>query len=161
MSTSLIEGDIKFVEGLNSLEPADIEVFEAQLILDNGLENYVLISLQTDARADDQDILPAGIKTKKGWWGNQILDTNIGSKLWLLQRAKLDANLLIRAKQYCQEALQWMIDENVVDELIINVTKDTSRTNSIFIEIDLIKEENDSIGFAYYYNWRNQAFLRT
>ena len=81
----------------------------ADLRSGNDLLTAVTISLFTDREAleDDAQIDP------RGWWGDegQYL---IGSRIWLIERAKRTQETLSRAQAYIEEALQWLIDDGVV-----------------------------------------------
>ena len=88
----------------------------ADLSSDKGLETAVIVSLFTDRRADGKSPRPRTKKTKRGWWGDSIADMpgdRIGSKLWLLGREKELQEVAVRARQYTQEALEWMIDTKI------------------------------------------------
>lgn len=87
---------------------------------DSGLFTAVVISLFTDARAHDDDTLPddwpgqpESAKDRRGWWGDGLMadaDASgpLGSRLWLLWREKDLPAVVARARQYAQEALQWL-----------------------------------------------------
>lgn len=75
------------------------------LVEDNGLDTAVMLSLYIDRRAEPDDEIPDGTNDRRGWWGGRI-----GSRLWLLARAKEITDTLRDAKHYAEEALQWMID---------------------------------------------------
>ena len=79
--------------------------------LDMGLElqTSILISLFSDRMANVGDVIPAGTDPR-GWWA----DDAIGSRLWLLSRAKQTQETLQRAYDYIVEAIQWLIDDGVV-----------------------------------------------
>jgi phage gp46-like protein len=79
------------------------------------LETAVLISLFSDARAADDDRLPGSADDKRGWWGGLI-----GSKLWLLTREKTTNDVRLRARDYAREALDWMLQERVADQIEIS-----------------------------------------
>jgi len=86
-----------------------------------NLRTSIGISIFTDRRTDDNDTIPnAG-----GWAGDAIRPEDedlLGSKIWLLHREKtLDSNLS-RAKQFITEALDWLLTDNVVSDLQVNVT---------------------------------------
>ena len=105
------EGDIKFFfrpDDADPLGPADIRVDGYELLRDPGFETAVLISLFTDARADDTDTLPDTYEDRRGYFGSILEDSPIGSKLWLLGRSKIDNTTLQLAEQYIIDALQWM-----------------------------------------------------
>lgn len=80
----------------------------------NDLETAILISLFTDRQAARDDEIPDGTTNPRGWWGDLDSDTQIGSRLWLLSRAKQTTETLQRANDYIAEALQWLIDDGVV-----------------------------------------------
>ena len=94
----------------------DIGLLGADLASDDGMETAVILSLFTDARADDDDVLPVAGGDRRGWWGDAYADTPgdvMGSKLWLLEREKQTPDVLVRADQYAQDALAWMITDGV------------------------------------------------
>lgn len=114
--TDLAEGDFLFTD--NDLDE------------EKGLTTSVIISLFTDARANDDDILPDPQSTdRRGWWGDtypEIDNDKTGSRLWLLEREKTTEETLTRAKQYADEALAWMLEDSVVSK--INVTAERAGT---------------------------------
>jgi phage gp46-like protein len=80
----------------------------------DDLETSVLISFFTDRRAGPSDVIPDGTNDRRGWWGDAGQQYPIGSRLWLLGRAKQIPKTLTDAQGYCTEALQWMIDDGVI-----------------------------------------------
>jgi phage gp46-like protein len=96
----------------------DLSVAEGDLAADDGLRTAVIVSLFTDRLAAPDDPLPTSDGDRRGWWG----DTNppgrprgdlIGSKLWLLKRAKATEQTRQRAMAYAREVLAWMITDGV------------------------------------------------
>ena len=83
------------------------------------IEHAVIISLFTDARASDQDVIPDGTQERRGWWA----DPAFGSKLWLLKRAALTSDTVQSAKRYAAEALAWMVDEGLASELSVDAER--------------------------------------
>lgn len=77
----------------------------------NDLQTAILISLFTDRIAAPGDVIPDGTDPR-GWWADG--DVPIGSRLWLLRRAKQTQDTLQRAYDYIAESLQWLIDDGVV-----------------------------------------------
>lgn len=161
MSESITQGDIKFYQ--TAPEFADIRLAAAdnsEVILDDGLENYVLISLSTNKRARDIDPLPFKDSDKQGWWGDIFEDVEIGSRLWLRQRDRISNELFTNITQDVEDALQWMIDDNIIDRLSVSVERSTTRNNEVLISILAEKDDEGQIGFSYYFNWINQVFRR-
>ncbi len=83
--------------------------------LGNDIEAAVLVSLFTDRRAPVDSVPPDGSRDRRGWWGDTYTGSQIGSRLWLLDRAKKTsaAGLLVQAQRYCAEALQWLVDDGI------------------------------------------------
>ena len=78
------------------------------------LVRAVIISLFTWRRAKADDDLPGD--QRMGWWGDNFASVpgdQIGSRLWLLARAKLLPDTLARAKEYAEEALAWLGQDGV------------------------------------------------
>ena len=85
--------------------------------LSNPLVRAVIMSLFTWRRANDDDVLPnqgGGQRgSRMGWWGDSFPpapNDRIGSRLWLLSRAKLTDATAPLARSYATEALQWLIE---------------------------------------------------
>lgn len=105
----------------NDAWSADLSLAGADLATDEGLRTAVIISLFTDARAREDDPLPAG-EDRKGWWGDALPQTSgdrIGSRLWLLRREKRLASVVGRAREYAREALQWLIADGIAREIVV------------------------------------------
>jgi phage gp46-like protein len=104
----------------------DVEVEANDLGVDEGMQTAVAISLFTDARVTE-DELPPEERSRRGWWGDLFPDApgdQIGSKLWLLARQKRTVEVLRQAEEYCNEALQWMIDDGVAESVDTSASYD-------------------------------------
>jgi len=82
------------------------------------LRDLVLISLFTWRRATADDPVPEGA-SRQGWWA----DPTMGSRLWLLQRAKLTTKMLGTARQYAEEALAWLVREGIASAVSVTVER--------------------------------------
>lgn len=96
-----------------TLSRGDWVVAGPQLQSGNDLTTAILISLFTDRIAASDDAIPDGTNDPRGWWGDDAA-LPIGSRLWLLNRAKQTTDTLSLAQGYIAEALQWLIDDGVV-----------------------------------------------
>lgn len=103
-------GDIRTVWNVSR---GDWDVSGPDLESGRDLETAVIISLFTDRLANGDDVLPSG-DDPRGWVGDLGQPVKIGSRLWLLERAKLSLQTGAIAKSMAAEALQWMIDDGVV-----------------------------------------------
>ena len=83
-------------------------------IFDYDIQDILKISLFTDAKDDDYG----------GWWGDSIDNYSYGSKLWKTYRGKTDQKNLNEIKQYAEECLQYLIDDNIFKDIEIIVEKD-------------------------------------
>ena len=82
------------------------------------LSRAVIISLFTWRRAEPDDVLPAD--RRHGWWGDSYATAQgdrIGSRLWLLSRAKLTLETIARARHYGEEALAWLVADGVASRI--------------------------------------------
>lgn len=101
---------------------ADIAVENADIVLDNSVGTLVIISLFTDRRALDSDVLPDGGTDRRGWWGDSYQKRSIGSRLWLLSREKQMSVVLRLAKFYAEEALEWMSEDGHIRSAVVSAT---------------------------------------
>lgn len=88
------------------------------------LVRAVVISLFTWRRANPDDDLPGDLRM--GWWGDSfpsVPNDRIGSRLWLLSRAKLTGETVIRAKEYAEEALAWLVDDGVAARVDVEAAR--------------------------------------
>lgn len=86
------------------------------LLAGGDLVTALLISLFTDRISNADDAITDGSGDPRGWWGDAGQSYPIGSRLWLLERARLNRATAINAKNYITEAVQWMIDDGVVEK---------------------------------------------
>lgn len=100
------------------------------------LADAMLVALNSDARADDSDVLPdPRDDDRRGWWGDVDAERlwggwPVGSKLWLLKRAKIVDNgaregaTITRVEQYIRMALQPFIDQRLCSNITVNAVQD-------------------------------------
>lgn len=108
----------------------------SKLQTDSDLETAVLISLFTDRIANPDDVIPDGSDDPRGWCSDDSAKP-IGSRLWLLERVKLEKSIGRRARDYCIEALQWLIDDEVVIGFDISVEIVLPKQLRIFVVCNL------------------------
>lgn len=100
------------------------------------LVRAVVISLFTWRRAQHDDDLPAN--QRMGWWGDSFAPVDgdrIGSRLWLLSRAKLVPETAARAQEYATEALQWLIDDGVAAKVEVVAERQGLSTLALAVRI--------------------------
>ena len=101
-----------------------------------ALATAVMVALNTDRRALDDDVLPQlGSDDRRGWWGDTDAGSiwggwPIGSRLWLMSRdtitdagAKQGATIE-RARRYIKEALDPFVDAKIAPSFTIDLRQD-------------------------------------
>jgi len=101
------------------LQAFDIAVDGTDLAAEDTLASAVLVSLLCDRLAAAYEV-NAG-EDRRGWWADAFADNQhlTGSRLWLLEREKQLPGVVLRCKQYCEEALQWMLDDGLASAITV------------------------------------------
>lgn len=124
---------------------------------DDGLDTAVILSLFTDRRAEDDDQLPSGSDDKRGTWIDSFADVEgdkQGSRFWLLDSAKLIPETVNRVRDYCAEALNWMVRDGVAKA--VNVTAQIIRYQPLGViaaQIDIVKPDGTTIRYKFEQLW--------
>jgi phage gp46-like protein len=123
------------------------------LLAGDDLATAILISIFTDRLARAEDVIPDGSTDRRGWWGDTDARYPIGSRLWLLDRAKQTDATLMRARDYVVEALQWLIDDGVVASFDIHV----EWTRASFLGVQVIAHQPSGKTHQSFYAWAWRA----
>ena len=116
----------------------------------NELANAVMLSLFTDRIALVDDVIPDGTNDPRGWWGDDAA-APIGSRLWLLSRAKQTTETLARAQDYIAEALQWLIDDGIVARL--DITVEWTRQSQLGAQVTAYRSDGTNIALNFASAW--------
>lgn len=120
-------------------QTVDLQRPDGTLILSSELlDTVVMVSLFTRQQADSDDELPEPKSHREGWWADPYADERgykIGSKLWLLGRSKTTRATLNKARIYSRDALQWMIDDGIVEEIEVEVERQENGRCAFRVEI--------------------------
>jgi len=133
---------------------ADWIVGNGDLVSGSTLETAVIRSLFTDRRLPTGSTPTDGSGDPCGWWGDTYNGYQIGSLLWTLERSKkTNATALLRTvERYATDALQWLIDSDVV--ATVTASASWENANNIALVITLTKPGGASPQqFAYSYAW--------
>ena len=148
--SDLMEGNFDFDSNIQDLES------------DEGLETAIIISLFSDRRANIDDILPDPSNLdRRGWWGDlaspDVEGDQIGSRLWLLNREKTLESVLIRAKEYAEEALQWLLEDGAVAKVVVETERQGTRGNDrLVIGVKIQKADGNEVALDFEAQWTGQ-----
>jgi phage gp46-like protein len=112
----------------------------------------VLVSLFTDRVAPPDWVPgPGEDADPRGWWADTYSDRPIGSHLWLLANSyRTDAQtLLLRARGYAAEALQWLIDDGFATAVSVTTAWLTTEAMAIAVSITAPGGAVSSYQFRY------------
>lgn len=112
----------------------------------------VAISLFTDREADPDDVIPDGSGDPRGWWADDP-ERRIGSRLWLLTRSKRTQETLLRAQDYAQEALQWMLEDGVVAKW--DVLVEWTAQNTLGVQVTARRTDGRVEAMNFAWAWAN------
>lgn len=118
------------------------------LTLGDELLTAVLISLFTDAEARADDVVMDGGEDPRGWWGGPI-----GSKIWLRTRSKATTVALALVKRDIEQALAWLIEDNVV--ATIAVLTEWTRPSLLGAQVVLFRNDGTSCALSFGRLWEN------
>ena len=130
---------------------SDYAVVNGSLESDADLQTAVIISLFTDRRAELDDILPDARGSLRGWWGDAMAPRRIGSRLWLLSREKQLQEVVNRAQEYTEEALAWMTEDGIAQQ--ITVVAEIVRSGVCGLSIQIDRNRAQPAVFRYELVW--------
>ena len=111
-------------------------------LLDDTLTNSIIISLFTDLRVEGE----------RGWWGDSFNDGyQTGSKLWTLSRSKQLSEVLDDAQLYATQALQWLVDDGVVQRY--QVTASNPKPSVLLLDILVVLPDGSTEQRTFSANW--------
>lgn len=112
---------------LTLTDGGDLVIRGGDLVLDEGIGTSILVSLFCDARADDVEP-----ERQRGWWAGEV-----GSQLWLLERAKATQETAARARDLARRSLQWLITEGIAES--VDVAASIEGGNCLALEITIVR----------------------
>jgi phage gp46-like protein len=132
---------------------ADFAMHGPDLLMDDGLETAVIISLFTDALAPSGAEIPDGSGDRRGYWGDMPLDPTddtpaepTGSLLWLYARALQTPATLTGIQQAAQTALAWMVNAGVAGS--VSATASYPALGWVSLAIDL-EQQGSNVQYSY------------
>lgn len=135
-------------------QAADFGIVANDLATDDGLRTAALLSLFLDRRAEDGDVLPEGETDRRGWWADTD-DDKIGSRLWLLRRAKQTPDVLAQADVYAREALRWFVVDKVAES--VEVVVEFLKGGGFGFSGAIVRPTKDPVNFHFNRVWEAEA----
>jgi len=132
--------------GLADLQPT---TDGRDLLAQDGLATGMIICLFTDKRLPDEMDLPTGQVDRKGWAGDtfDVLtekgEAELGSLLWTLWPSYLNDDVKVRAIEYCEDALQPLIDQGAVERFEIQAEISGDQQSALILQIDAYSPNNN------------------
>lgn len=133
----------------------DLSIEDGDLATDEGLQTAVILSLFTDRRAEPADRLPDGTNDRRGYWVDVYNDRPLGSRLWLLFREKEQDEVLRRAKTYAEEALAWLVEDEIAES--VEVEARHVRRDTLGLRVVIRQGDRQVLERQYDYVWRDAA----
>jgi phage gp46-like protein len=135
----------------------DLVIEDDDVLTDDGLRTAVLISLFTDRRAEADDELPSPDGDRRGSWTDEFEPNEgdrIGSRGWLLGRAKRTADIVPRAEAYAREALAWMVADRVCERIDIDAAVAGQK---LTLAITIHRPKSAAVTFRFGHTWDAEA----
>lgn len=104
----------------------------------NALTSAVLMSLFSWRRGSKTEVDDAG--NRYGWWAD-TQQRKLGSKFWLLRRTSITPSILQKTKEYCQEALLWMIEDKLCKSMTVTAQQNKNQPDGIQVLIRIYKND--------------------
>lgn len=147
-------GDIRTVQ----IDPFgfDFDLAGMLLVGDDGLDTAVLLSLFTDRRAGADDRIPGGGDDRRGCWLDGFAGHEVeGSRLWLLASEKLTDVAVIRAREYCEEALAWLVADGVAGRIAVETWIERHHPLGVIgAVIEIFKPDGTTTRYKFESLWR-------
>lgn len=114
--------------------------FDGDLETEDSFDTAIIVSLFTDARANESEVLEAS--RRRGWIGNERTPGfQVGSKLWLLEQSRLTRTVMNQARDESRDALRWMVE----DELAVSIgnARAFQESGSLFLEVTIQRTSSE------------------
>lgn len=154
-------GDI-LVQWDNANTIGDWVLADGDLQTGQDLETACLVSLFTDKLATPDFVPTDGTSDRRGWWADPYNEQPLGSNLWQLERAKKTRDTLGLARRYAQDALQWLIDDDVAASIVVDTRwlGQEAGSTMLGIAVAISKPDGSMTRFVFGWAWDNLAVLR-
>lgn len=143
--------DVLLVPDENGLYDLDIDPETGNIKSTYGMDSTITTCLFTNRRAP-ASVIPIA-QNRQGWAGDiQTADIQqyLGSTLFAYERFRITQNLLNEVKLAVQDALSFLIEDQIADSIDVTVREDTT---GIYIDISIKWDSNTTSQYTQL--WRN------
>jgi len=135
----------------------DIDIDEnGDIAHESSFDTALKMTLFCERRASaSEQVVP---ERRRGWIGNEaneIGNFEIGSKLWLLFQARLTQTEVNAAVDYTNQALEWMVEDNLLKSVEVVGSKENG---ALLLNIILFRF-NDRVDSRLFKIWNNTGVL--
>lgn len=125
----------------------------------DDLSTAILVSLLTDARADETQV--AVPEYRRGWIGNAVPPIDgfeLGGLLWLVDTARATQGTMNIAASFARDALQWLLDQGIAADIQVQGSITGPREGGLTVTIT---SPDGTTQTQYIELWRRTAFQPT
>lgn len=105
----------------------NLEAITAPLSTDEGLTHAVFQSILNHSDSTQNDRARMGNIDLGGCWSDKFTP-GVGSRDWTLQREKITAQTLTRSSSFIEQALKWLVTDNIVKSVNVSVVEHSPST---------------------------------
>lgn len=120
-----------------------VDTTTGDLELEDGFDTSLIVSIFGERRAASYEVSTP--RLRRGWWGNTTRTDSHedGSKLWLLDQARLTTGTVRLSGQYAYEGLKWLIEDGYLKDIETAPAATVSSTGegSITLEVKLVRHD--------------------
>lgn len=145
MSDRLIRLDTDKMAGALALDDL------GRMVMTDGFESAVTISLFSDRRAPDDMDLPDNSGDRRGWCLGHHEANETGSWLWLLSREKQVPAVLTKARLYAELALEWITRGKFAAKVVVETA--IVADGILGLHVQIIRHDGSTWIKAYDYHW--------
>jgi len=109
----------------------------APVSTNEGMTHAVLQSIYNYAESTQNDQVRMENSERGGTWCNDLLNI-VGSRDWTLKRAKVTPQTISLAKQFYEDALQWLIDERHAKSIEVTTWQEAPNVMGRSVAITLL-----------------------
>lgn len=114
---------------------------------DAQLHTAIVLCLFTDRRARDDDQLPGDDDDRRGWFGDyadvrdDLFERELGSHLWLYERAILNEQTRLAIEGTAREALQVLVDQGLAASFSVEASVDSYPSGKLDLTIQVFSQD--------------------